>query len=170
VASASSAPSSAIDSTRVAIGTTWIVDMPSARIATPVPLTKLGSRCRSGRLSVVQWRHSPRRDGGALQLEALVNCEHINQLPGVDNLAPPRDVCESCIEIGGTWVNLRQCLACGRTGCCDNSPNTHATKHWQATGHPVIRSAGPGETWAWCYPDEVPYVPGEQGWEPYVEK
>jgi uncharacterized UBP type Zn finger protein len=96
-----------------------------------------------------------------------VNCEHVALIADV---APPRNVCESCIEIGATWVHLRQCLICGRTGCCDNSPNTHATKHWQATGHPMIRSAQPGEDWAWCYPDEQVYLPVDGGgWEPMPE-
>jgi uncharacterized UBP type Zn finger protein len=95
-----------------------------------------------------------------------VNCEHVSELPEV---AAPRDVCESCIEIGASWVQLRQCLLCGRTGCCDNSPNTHATKHWQEVGHPMIRSAEPGDAWAWCYADQVPFVPGDDGWEVHRE-
>ena len=96
-----------------------------------------------------------------------MNCEHVAQIKDV---APPLDVCESCIEIGAQWVHLRQCLECGRTGCCDNSPNTHATKHAHATQHPMIRSAQPGEDWAWCYPDETPYVPADGGgWTVYEE-
>jgi uncharacterized UBP type Zn finger protein len=71
-----------------------------------------------------------------------MNCEHVSELSDV---APPRDVSESCVEIGATWVQLRQCLACGRTRCCDNSPNTHATRHWRATGHPMIRTAQPDD-------------------------
>ena len=63
--------------------------------------------------------------------------------------------CTSCVEIGSTWVHLRQCLVCGRTGCCDNSPNRHATAHYEETGHPIIRSVEPGEDWSWCYPDEL---------------
>jgi uncharacterized UBP type Zn finger protein len=96
-----------------------------------------------------------------------VSCEHVSELSDV---APPRDVSESCVEIGATWVQLRQCLACGRTGCCDNSPNTHATKHWHATKHPLIRTAQPGDAWAWCYPDEVLFVPGEDGWQVHTEE
>ena len=78
---------------------------------------------------------------------------------------PPRDVCETCIEMGGTWVHLRQCLNCGRTGCCDQSPNTHATAHFHETGHPMLRSAEPGEDWRWCYKDELFFIPGPDGYE-----
>jgi uncharacterized UBP type Zn finger protein len=63
--------------------------------------------------------------------------------------------CEDCLKIGGRWVHLRMCVACGHVGCCDSSPNTHATKHNQATGHPVVASFEPGEAWMYCYPDEL---------------
>ena len=63
--------------------------------------------------------------------------------------------CEECLEIGSGWVHLRMCLNCGKVGCCDNSPNRHATAHFREVGHPLIRSAEPGESWAWCYEDEV---------------
>ena len=46
---------------------------------------------------------------------------------------------------------LRECQACGHVGCCDSSPGKHATKHFHETGHPVMRSAMPGDRWAWCY-------------------
>ena len=87
-------------------------------------------------------------------------CDHFET--GVQ-VEPPLDVCSTCIEIGSTWVHLRQCLNCGRTGCCDNSPNRHATAHNHATGHPMIRSAQPGEDWRWCYPDELLFIPGTGG-------
>lgn len=63
--------------------------------------------------------------------------------------------CEDCLRIGATWFHLRLCLACGHVGCCDRSPNQHATAHFQATGHPVIGSLEPGEDWRWCFVDEV---------------
>jgi uncharacterized UBP type Zn finger protein len=63
--------------------------------------------------------------------------------------------CEDCLRIGGRWVHLRLCLECGHVGCCDSSPNRHATKHFHATSHPVIRSIEPGEDWGWCFVDEV---------------
>ncbi len=59
------------------------------------------------------------------------------------------------MAIGATWFPLRRSLTCGKTGCCDDSPNTHATKHWEATAHPVVRSVEPDEAWGWCYADEV---------------
>jgi uncharacterized UBP type Zn finger protein len=63
--------------------------------------------------------------------------------------------CEECLKIGDTWVHLRLCLTCGHVGCCDSSKNKHATKHYHSTHHPVIRSFEPGESWRWCYVDEV---------------
>ena len=63
--------------------------------------------------------------------------------------------CEECLRTGDRWVHLRVCLECGHVGCCDQSKNKHATRHFHATGHPVMRSDEPGETWAWCYVDEV---------------
>ena len=75
-------------------------------------------------------------------------------------VGPPLGVCSDCVETGGTWVHLRQCLTCGRTGCCDLSPNTHATAHFRDTGHPMIRTAETDEDWWWCYPDDRLYQPG----------
>ena len=62
--------------------------------------------------------------------------------------------CEECIKIGGQWVHLRMCLVCGKIGCCDSSPMTHATKHFQETSHAFVRSLEPGETWKWNYETE----------------
>jgi uncharacterized UBP type Zn finger protein len=67
--------------------------------------------------------------------------------------------CEECLKTGDTWVHLRLCLTCGQVGCCDSSKNKHATKHFHATKHPLVRSIEPGENWVWCYVDEV--MPGE---------
>jgi hypothetical protein len=66
--------------------------------------------------------------------------------------------CEGGLAIGGTWVHLRMCQSCGRIGCCDSSPNRHASAHARTIGHPVARSAEPGEDWSWCYVDEVAFV------------
>jgi len=57
--------------------------------------------------------------------------------------------------MGSDWVHLRLCLSCGHVGCCDSSPNKHATKHFKVTEHPIIRSFEPGEDWEWCYVDQV---------------
>jgi hypothetical protein len=75
--------------------------------------------------------------------------------------APPSTTegCEDCLAIGGRWVHLRRCVHCGHVGCCDSSPNTHATKHFQASGHPVVQSFEPGEEWRWCYKHEVAVAP-----------
>lgn len=79
-------------------------------------------------------------------------CTHIRALATIKQ--PQQYVCEDCIEIRGRWVHLRTCQACGRTLCCDDSVNTHATKHARVTGHPVIASAEPGEQWLYCYSDD----------------
>ena len=63
--------------------------------------------------------------------------------------------CKECLASGGVWVHLRLCLSCGHVGCCDNSPNRHATKHFQHSHHPTIRSYEPGEEWGYCYPDDL---------------
>lgn len=63
--------------------------------------------------------------------------------------------CEICIQNAGVWVHLRTCQTCGVTLCCDSSPNKHATKHFQETGHAVIISAEAGEKWMWCYEHEL---------------
>jgi uncharacterized UBP type Zn finger protein len=67
--------------------------------------------------------------------------------------------CEECLKSGDRWVHLRLCRSCGHVGCCDDSMNRHASKHFHATGHPIITSAEPGEDWSWCYVDEVVLEP-----------
>ena len=79
-------------------------------------------------------------------------CPHVKE---IRNVQPSARGCEDCLKIGDTWVELRECLSCGHVGCCDNSKNKHATKHFRASGHPIIRSFQPGEDWRWCYVDEV---------------
>jgi uncharacterized UBP type Zn finger protein len=79
-------------------------------------------------------------------------CSHIEEIRDVEASAQG---CEDCMKVGDSWVHLRKCLICGHVGCCDQSPNRHATRHFHATGHPVIRSFEPGEDWRWCYVDEA---------------
>lgn len=67
--------------------------------------------------------------------------------------------CEECLQSGDTWVHLRICLVCGHVGCCDQSKNKHATRHFFATRHPLMRSAEPGESWGWCYIDQKMFDP-----------
>ena len=80
-------------------------------------------------------------------------CNHITNITEL-KLAHS-DVCEECIKTGSEWVHLRTCQTCGATLCCDQSPNTHMTKHYHHTHHPVVISAEPGEKWMWCYADEI---------------
>ena len=81
-------------------------------------------------------------------------CTHKDQ---INPHLPEKDlsVCEECIKTGDTWVNLRQCLICGHVGCCDSSKNTHATKHFNETKHPIMKSVTPGEEFTWCYVDKT---------------
>jgi hypothetical protein len=66
--------------------------------------------------------------------------------------------CEDCLAIGAHWVHLRVCRNCGHVGCCDSSPNRHATAHARAAEHPIITSVEPGENWSYCYVDDVAFV------------
>lgn len=84
-------------------------------------------------------------------------CKHLDQIHSVKPHTP--DGCEECLKTGSEWVHLRLCLTCGHVGCCDDSPNKHATKHLHHTHHPIIRSFEPEEDWAWCYVDEVTFEP-----------
>ncbi len=79
-------------------------------------------------------------------------CVHLKK---AHNVKANSKGCEECLKLGDTWVHLRLCLTCGKVGCCDDSKNQHATKHYHATKHPVIRSLEPGESWEWCYVDEM---------------
>lgn len=65
--------------------------------------------------------------------------------------------CPECLAAGDRWMHLRRCAQCGAVGCCDDSPSRHATRHHDATGHPIIRSLEPGEDWYWCYDDELAF-------------
>jgi uncharacterized UBP type Zn finger protein len=82
------------------------------------------------------------------------SCSHLDSITVTD--LPEKLECEECVKIGSSWVHLRMCVSCGKVGCCDNSPNRHATAHFHETEHPLIRSAEPYELWLWCYVDELP--------------
>jgi uncharacterized UBP type Zn finger protein len=94
-------------------------------------------------------------------------CDDLQRAAARTTAALPRTKgCEECLRSGDEWVHLRLCLACGHVGCCDDSPNKHATKHHHTTGHPVVRSFEPGEAWAYCFlhdqaVDDLPARPGE---------
>jgi uncharacterized UBP type Zn finger protein len=81
-------------------------------------------------------------------------CTHLDQVR-VTELPGSVDGCEECLADGDPWLHLRICLGCGKVGCCEDSPNRHATRHFAETGHPIIRSLEPGEQWSYCYVDEV---------------
>jgi len=83
-------------------------------------------------------------------------CSH---LAAIADVVPSADGCEDCLAIGSSWVHLRLCMICGHVGCCDDSPNRHATRHFQATKHPIMRSFEPGETWGWCFVDQLEFDP-----------
>ncbi len=94
----------------------------------------------------------------------MASCIHASSIRPV---APPAEGCETCLETGDTWVHLRECLTCGRTLCCDDSPNRHMSRHAREAGHPIMRSAEPGEDWVWCFPDDAPLRERADGWHTF---
>lgn len=94
-------------------------------------------------------------------LGAHAPCAHVAALDAPPD--PRGGGCEECLRTGQRWVHLRECLQCGHVGCCDSSPGRHATAHFRATQHAVMGSLEPGETWGWCYVDEVDF---DLGYEP----
>ena len=84
-------------------------------------------------------------------------CSHLGSIQ-VTELPVSIRGCEECLKTGSAWVHLRMCQTCGQIGCCDSSPNRHASRHAGEARHPVARSAEPGEDWSWCYVDEVAFV------------
>ena len=87
----------------------------------------------------------------------MTACTHLDQIE-LPDLPEPIEGCAECLASGGSWVHLRMCQSCGQIGCCDSSPNRHASRHASAAGHPIARSAERGEDWSWCYVDEVAFV------------
>jgi uncharacterized UBP type Zn finger protein len=81
-----------------------------------------------------------------------VECKHLDQYSEV---VPGSEGCEECLAMGDTWVHLRLCMTCGHVGCCDDSKNKHASKHYKSTDHPLVTPMEEGEDWLWCYADEV---------------
>jgi uncharacterized UBP type Zn finger protein len=86
-------------------------------------------------------------------------CSHLDQIE-ITELPEQIEGCEECLKIGSRWVHLRMCETCGKIGCCDSSPNRHASRHAAEESHPIARSAEPGEDWSWCFVDEVAFVVG----------
>ena len=84
----------------------------------------------------------------------MPDCTHLDTIT-VTELPESVDGCQDCLREGSVWLHLRICLACGHVGCCEDSPNRHATAHYHDSGHQLIRSLEPGEDWSWCYEDEI---------------
>lgn len=80
-------------------------------------------------------------------------CSHLFEIGNVTPTTP--NGCEECLKTGDRWLHLRLCVTCGHVGCCDDSKNKHASKHFHSTSHPLIKSFEPGEEWGWCYIDEL---------------
>lgn len=91
-----------------------------------------------------------------------MKCLHVDQ---IQDVTPSASGCEDCLKSGGRWVHLRICLICGHVGCCDSSPNRHATRHFHETGHPLVQSFEQGEDWVWCYADSALIGSMPRGWE-----
>jgi uncharacterized UBP type Zn finger protein len=92
------------------------------------------------------------------------SCSHLDHVE-ITQLPESVEGCEECLKTGDPWLHLRICLECGKVGCCDSSPNRHASGHAQESGHPLIRSLEPGEDWSFCFIDDIgmliPQVEGE---------
>ena len=88
-------------------------------------------------------------------------CPHSRDGIRITEPIAPVKGCVECLRSGDTWVHLRMCTTCGKVGCCDSSKNKHATRHFHETGHAVMQSFEPGESWMWCYVDEA-YVRPER--------
>jgi hypothetical protein len=84
----------------------------------------------------------------------MPDCAHLNHVQ-ITRLPESVEGCEDCLATGDEWFHLRICLECGHVGCCDSSPNRHASAHAEQSGHPIIRSLEPGEEWSWCFVDEL---------------
>lgn len=83
---------------------------------------------------------------------AQLICDHLQNFK---EIIADKYYCEECVKTGSSWVHLRVCQTCGAVLCCDSSPNKHASKHAGVKQHPVITSAEPGESWAYCYVDDI---------------
>lgn len=93
----------------------------------------------------------------------MTTCTHLGAIQ-ITELPPAVEGCEDCLAAGTPWLHLRICLHCGHVGCCDSSPQRHASAHARASEHPIIRSLEPGEDWSWCFVDEVGMlIPEVQG-------
>jgi hypothetical protein len=90
-------------------------------------------------------------------------CSHLDSIVSVEPSGPG---CLECTAMGARWVHLRRCMSCGHIGCCDSSPNKHATAHFHSDGHAIVQSFEPAEEWYWCYVDEVAFELPQAGPSP----
>lgn len=85
-----------------------------------------------------------------------MTCTHKDMMtlprPAEDDKADT--VCPECVAMGSDWMHLRMCRTCGHFGCCDDSVNRHARKHWDTSDHPIISSMEPKEIWSYCFVDD----------------
>jgi uncharacterized UBP type Zn finger protein len=86
----------------------------------------------------------------------MPTCTHLDQIK-ITELPESVEGCEECLKTGDPWLHLRICLECGKVGCCDSSPNKHATAHFRGVDHPIVRSFEPGEDWFYCYADDLAF-------------
>jgi hypothetical protein len=86
-------------------------------------------------------------------------CTHLDTVDA--DATPSSEGCEDCLRSGGRWLHLRMCRECGHVGCCDSSPNKHATAHFHGVGHPLVSSYEPGVDWWWCYTVEIAFAVGD---------
>jgi uncharacterized UBP type Zn finger protein len=88
----------------------------------------------------------------------MMSCTHTTAFETTSWREPVPEATTDCLDCAAlgddVWAHLRMCLTCGHVSCCDSSPHRHASAHHKATGHPVMRSYEPGETWRWCFVDQ----------------
>lgn len=103
-----------------------------------------------------RWNSADRDDDLVNEpVAGAVECDHLSDAASRPEPSPSSDRCDDCVREGTITVHLRKCLTCGNVACCDSSPARHADRHFHDTGHPVMRSAEPGEAWRWCYLDDA---------------
>lgn len=105
----------------------------------------------------IRMGHSP--DGKKLALPGQIQSDQCSHLDQIHEVIPSAIGCTDCLKTGDRWVHLRICLVCGYVGCCNDSKNKHATRHFRATNHAIMQSFEPGENWVWCYLDRIVMEP-----------
>ena len=76
----------------------------------------------------------------------MPTCTHLDQDQRIHPAGPSRPTAARTVP-ARRWragLHLRICLTCGHVGCCDDSPNRHASKHAREVSHPLIRFARAG--------------------------